>query len=120
MEKVKLSKLIRVSLGKGSTTTVMLKTSGGSAAWIGVVDGHSWSLSTTDLQTLIGLIKEWIEPDTTDCWAAYISITRAGYYHLTVNHSIQFVDNTTGANTNTTESTWKHVKVLKKPVQSKT
>jgi hypothetical protein len=66
-------------------------------------------------QTLIGLIKEWTDHNTTiisDCWAPYKSIPRAGYKHFTVNHSIQFVDPTTGAHTNTIESTWKHVKVL--------
>jgi len=68
--------------------------------------------------TLIGLIKEWIEPGTTiisDCWAAYRSIPRAGYDHLTVNHSIGFKNHENDAHTNTIESTWRHVKVLMHP-----
>jgi hypothetical protein len=66
-------------------------------------------------KTLIGLIKEWIEPGTTiisDCWAAYKSMPRAGYDHLTVNHSIQLKNNENGTHTNTIASTWRHVKVL--------
>jgi len=69
-------------------------------------------------ETLIGLIKQWILPGTTiisDCWAAYNSLREEGYTHFTVNHSITFVDQTTGAHTNTTESTWQHVKVLLSP-----
>jgi hypothetical protein len=73
-------------------------------------------------QTLLALIKEWIEPETTiisDCWKVYSAIPRAGYTHLTVNHSIQFVDPTTLAHTNTTESTWRHIKVLMNPYNHK-
>jgi hypothetical protein len=72
-------------------------------------------------QTLLALIKEWIEPDTTisDCWAAYSAIPRARYRHLTVNHSIQFVNPTTLAHTNTIESTWRHIKVLMNPYNRK-
>ena len=65
-------------------------------------------------ETLIGLIKQWSLPGTTiisDCWAAYNSLCEEGYTHFTVNHSITFVDQTTGAHTNTIESTWKHVKI---------
>jgi len=73
-------------------------------------------------ETLIGLIKQWILPGTTiisDCWAGYNSLHEEGYTHFTVNHSITFVDQTTGANTNTIESTWKHVKVLLNPYNRK-
>ena len=69
-------------------------------------------------ETLIGLIKQWILPGTTiisDCWVAYSSLCEEGYTHFTVNHSITFVDQTTGAHTNTIVSTWKHVKVLLSP-----
>jgi hypothetical protein len=63
--------------------------------------------------TLIELIKKWIRPGTTvitDCWAAYRSLPDEGFTHLRVNHSITFVDEDTGAHTNTIKSTWKHVK----------
>jgi hypothetical protein len=73
-------------------------------------------------ETLIGLIKQWILPGTTiisDCWAAYSSPRYEGYTYFTVNHSITFVDETTGAHTNTNESTWKQVKALRSPYNRK-
>ena len=58
-------------------------------------------------ETLIGLIKQWILPGTTiisDCWSANSSLLGEGYTPFTVNHSVTFVDETTGAHTNTVES----------------
>ncbi|XP_035231364.1 uncharacterized protein LOC118203209 [Stegodyphus dumicola] len=67
-------------------------------------------------ETLIALIKQWIEPGTTiisDCWKGYNHdvLTKERFKHLTVNHSLNFVDPSTGAHTNTNESTWRHVKI---------
>ena len=73
-------------------------------------------------ETLIGPIKQWILPGTTiisDCWTAYSSLREEGYTHFTVNLSITFVDQTTGAHTNIIESNWKHVKVLLSPYNRK-
>ena len=73
-------------------------------------------------ETLIGLIIQWILPGTTiisDCWAAHSSLREEGYTHFTVNDSITFVDQTTGAHTNTIDSTWKQVKVLLSPYKCK-
>lgn len=64
-------------------------------------------------QTLLKLIKKWVKPGTTiisDCWKSYNNISEHGFNHLTVNHSVQFVNKLSGAHTNTIESTWRHVK----------
>ena len=58
--------------------------------------------------TLVSIISENILPGTTvisDCWKAYSSLNSEGFFHLTVNHSVNFVDPETGAHTNTIEST---------------
>ena len=49
--------------------------------------------------TLLDIIKERILPGTTvmsDCWKSYDCLTDEGFHHLRVNHSIHFVDPTTG------------------------
>ena len=46
----------------------------------------------------------------TDEWAAYSGLTASSYTHHAVNHSIQFVDPTTGVHTNTQEGLWAYVK----------
>ena len=46
-----------------------------------------------------------------DEWRAYHSLTNnAHYIHLTVNHSISFVEPTTGVHTQNIENTWMRVK----------
>jgi transposase-like protein len=54
--------------------------------------------------TLMAITRDWVEPSTTvisDCWGAYRGLGSQGYMNLTVNHSIQFVNQTTRAHTNT-------------------
>ncbi|CAN7938678.1 unnamed protein product, partial [Ixodes hexagonus] len=66
-----------------------------------------------DTATLLTLIQRHVLPGTTimtDRWAAYNSLTAAGYNHLTVNHSYHFVDPQTWANTQTIESQWRAFK----------
>ncbi|VDK49657.1 unnamed protein product, partial [Anisakis simplex] len=63
--------------------------------------------------TLMPLIYKHILPGTTivsDCWASYSQIQGADYSHLTVNHSLNFVDPVTSACTNHIESLWQKFK----------
>ncbi len=66
-----------------------------------------------DRATLEPLIKKHIKAGSTvirDCWKAYDRLGSAGYNHLKVNHSLNFVDPGTGAHTNTIESLWWQIK----------
>jgi len=72
----------------------------------------------TSAETLICLIKERILLGTaiiTDCWVAHSALRDEGYTLFTVNLSITFVEETTGAHTNTIECTWKQVEALQSP-----
>jgi transposase-like protein len=63
--------------------------------------------------TLLSCIKEWILPGTTimsDKWKAYNCLSSENYKHLSVNHSINFVDPDTGAHTQAIERTWREVR----------
>ncbi len=60
---------------------------------------------------LLPLIKMWIKPGSiihSDCWTLYDTLGQDGYTHLKVNHSIQFTNPATGANTNYIENEWTH------------
>jgi transposase-like protein len=64
-------------------------------------------------ETLMAVIRDWIERGTaviSDCWRTYYHLEEEGYPHLTVNHSIGFVDPQTGAHTNTIQCQWRHLK----------
>lgn len=63
--------------------------------------------------TLMTVIGEWVEPGTTvisDCSVAYRGLEGYGYTHETVQRTIGFVNEQTGAHINTIQSTWRHVK----------
>uniref|UniRef100_A0A914D9W5 ISXO2-like transposase domain-containing protein n=1 Tax=Acrobeloides nanus TaxID=290746 RepID=A0A914D9W5_9BILA len=63
--------------------------------------------------TLIPIIKEWIEDGTTiisDFWKAYNCLENEGFKHLKVNHSQHFKDPDSGAHTNSIESSWRAAK----------
>ena len=66
-----------------------------------------------DRATLEPIITSHIKPGTTiisDCWKAYDQLSTQGFQHLTVNHSYNFVDPTSGAYTNNIENLWWQVK----------
>lgn len=64
--------------------------------------------------TLLPIITTHIRPGTTvvsDLWRAYGGISNIpGFTHLTVNHSVNFVDPTTGAHTQCIERLWRSAK----------
>jgi transposase-like protein len=65
--------------------------------------------------TLVGIVKDKIKPGTTiysDCWKSYETLTAEHFDHLTVNHSVNFVDPQTGAHTQHIERTWVEVRKL--------
>jgi hypothetical protein len=66
-----------------------------------------------DARTLLPLIQRHVLPGTTihtDQWAGYNQLSSLGYTHHTVNHTLNFVDPTTGVHTNMQEGLWHHVK----------
>lgn len=72
-----------------------------------------------DKETLSALLLENIEIGTmiyTDCWAGYIDLSLLGFQHYTVNHSTNFIDPTTSANTQAIENRWS---VYKKKFRSR-
>ena len=67
--------------------------------------------------TLEEIILRRVRPGThiiTDCWAAYNTIEDHGYTHLTVNHSLNFVDPDTYAHTQNVENFWMRAKFRSK------
>ena len=62
--------------------------------------------------TLIPIIQQWIEPGSiiiSDCWKSYSNLSKYGYTHETVNHSVEYV-NEQGAHTNKIEGHWRQLK----------
>ncbi len=90
---------------------------------LGFTDIHTGELrilkcpdNKRDSVTLLPLIRHHIKRGTTiitDCWGAYNDLEGYGYNHLTVNHSDPdnpFINQKTGANTQTIESAWRAMK----------
>ena len=66
-----------------------------------------------DRATLEPIILSHILPGTTvisDCWKAYDHLGDVGFQHLTVNHSLHFVDPDSGAHINNIEGLWWQIK----------
>ncbi|XP_060870118.1 uncharacterized protein LOC132944666 [Metopolophium dirhodum] len=79
-----------------------------------IVERRLFIVQKRDRATLLPIIKREIEPGTTifsDEWKAYSCLNDHGYIHNTVNHKINFIDPQTGAETQTMECYWRHIKV---------
>ena len=74
--------------------------------------------------TLLPIIWQKVSPGTivhTDQWAAYNGIQRdLGLNHQTVNHSVNFVDATSGVHTQHAESNWSAAKEKLKKMKENT
>ena len=80
-------------------------------------DAFLFTIPDRSANTLMPIIQQSILPGTTvisDEWRAYNQINNAGYNHMTVNHSVHFVDPNTGANTQKVESMWRNAKMKNK------
>ena len=67
-----------------------------------------------DAATLLGIIQRQVQPGSilhTEQWAAYRQLQRQlGLNHITVNHSLHFVDPVTGVHTQHAQSNWSTAK----------
>ena len=77
--------------------------------------GVMTTVAKRDAATLLPIIARHVRPGTiihSDEWAAYRQVQQLGpvTQHQTVNHSITFVDPTTGVHTQHVESYWNRVK----------
>ena len=64
--------------------------------------------------TLVPIIASAVRPGSniyTDEWRSYAAIPKDTYRHLTVNHSLNFVNPDTGAHTQSVESMWRLAKM---------
>ena len=74
-----------------------------------------------DAATLLPIIIANVKRGTTihtDEWRSYARLQRRGFVHLTVNHSVNFVDPLTGAYTQTIESAWSRAKAKYRRIHS--
>ena len=89
--------------------------------WVfGIVDlsyqpalGYMELVDRRETATLLPIIMDHVLPGTTIHsyeWRAYSSLSRHGFSHSTVNHSLNFVDPVTGTHTQHVESYWSRAK----------
>ena len=72
-------------------------------------------VESRDAATLLPILQEYVLPGTqvmSDLWRSYGGIAELpeGYGHLTINHSVNFVDPVSGAHTQNVENMWMRYK----------
>ena len=78
--------------------------------------GYMQIVARRDAATLLPIIQQHVGPGTiihSDQWRAYSRVASLPNVasHATVNHSVEFVDSTTGVHTENVESYWNRVKI---------
>ena len=71
------------------------------------------TVPSRDKNTLLPILKKKIKPGTTiisDCWKSYDCLSQEDFEHLTINHSVNFVDTQSGCHTQNIENLWWQVK----------
>ena len=71
-----------------------------------------WTVNSRNADTLTSIISDHVVPGATiksDEWGAYTGLTEEGFNHLTVNHSINYV-NENEIHTQLIESVWSQIK----------
>ena len=85
-----------------------------SRLWLfGGIDRDTKEMQDRSVATLIPIIEEYILPGKTiyyNEWASYNAIPPATFQHITVNHSLNFVNPAKEVHTQTAESTWGQAK----------
>jgi len=72
----------------------------------GILERRFFIVNKRDRDTLLPIIIQDIEPGSTvhsDKWRAYSTLKNYGFLHQTVDHSKNFIDPHTGAQTQTIE-----------------
>ncbi|KAG0426064.1 hypothetical protein DMUE_5993 [Dictyocoela muelleri] len=69
-------------------------------------------IENRNAETLTELICKYTKPGSiiySDCWRGYANISKI-YTHLTLNHSLGFINKENNVHTNTTEGNWSSLK----------
>jgi hypothetical protein len=77
-----------------------------------ILERRFFVVADRNKSTLLPTIQNEVAPRTTihsDQWKAYQCLSRNGYLHETVNHSVEFVSSA-GTHTQTIETLWGHAK----------
>jgi hypothetical protein len=78
------------------------------------IDARYFIVTNRNEETLTTIIRNEVEEGSeihSDCWKSYSKLASMNYKHKRVNHSENFIDPRTKANTQLIEVMWKHLKL---------